>query len=88
MDRWKTSNLGQVLADDQSWIFRLTEKYNISSADADMLQEIHQDVFNQLSKAVTVGKIFQEVLLEYMDKRELAERLRREMLNVEITGGI
>lgn len=86
-DRWKEQTIGRNLQDDCDEILKISKKSFMRREEEKKLLSMHQEVYDQLSKAASIGKIYQKILLEHMTKAELAERLRSEMMIVDVKEG-
>lgn len=85
-DRWKEQTIGKCMQDDCDEILKVSKRSFMRREEEKKLLSMHQEVYDQLSKAVSIGKIYQRILLEHMTKEELKERLRSEMMFVEVKG--
>lgn len=85
-DRWKEKTIGQIKEETEKTIMTVSGIYHVSDGYRQMLIKDHDEVFDQLQKAVTVGKIFQNMLKEFMSPGMIAIRLREEMLKADASG--
>lgn len=86
MDKWKKKTLGEIRDEDIRNLKTVSTIYGISENYKDMIIRQHNEVFDQLSKAVSVGKIMQEILLERMTPQEISAELKKRMMKVEVEG--
>lgn len=56
--------------------------YNVHKWYAGQLQKFFEDAVDQLETALAVGKVMQDMLLEYMTAPELSRELSRRMLEL------
>ncbi len=83
-DRWKDHTIGEIMEDDLKEIDWIMSFFQGSGWYKDKLEEMYKDVATQLSKSVSVGKLMQQMLLQYMTPAELKEKLRDGMLKIEL----
>lgn len=82
-DKWKGNTIGKVKEADELQIRNISMNNNMKKEDEKKLLDLHEDVFYQLSKAVGMGKILQDMLKEYMPAAEIAAEIKRRMMIVE-----
>ncbi len=81
MDRWKEKTIGRNMADDLERIKELNRERPEATKES---EKILQDVYYQLAKSVSVGKVLQGILLEYMPAEELSKRIKEGIMNIMV----
>ena len=66
-------------------IKQIGKELNIPPADLRELLSMNKEAYELLEKATAMGKIMQDLLLEYMSPQELKKKLNEQILNVNIS---
>lgn len=85
-DRWREKTIGQIKEETGKTIMTVSGIYHVSDGYRKIMMQDHDEVFDQLQKAVTVGKIFQNMLKEFMSPAMISKRLQEAMLKADASG--
>ena len=65
----------------------LGKKNYIKPADMEKILRINKETYDQLEKAVKMGKILQKLLLRHMSKEAISKAIYEEIIQISIPGG-
>ena len=81
--KWEKLTLAELMDKDMARIESIMSVSQLGEWYRIELEDMHRELYTQLAKSLKMGKLLQDMLLEFMTPAELKSALRDRMLKID-----